>query len=335
MLFGYTAAVMTGFLLTAIPNWTGRLPVAGPPLLALFALWIAGRIAMLAPDLVGALPAAVVDGCFLPIVGALAAREIIVGGKWKDLKLIGIIAALSIANAATHVAVLAALDPMPTLRFSVAVYVVLLSLIGGRIIPSFTRNWLVKVGAVRLPRSVGRPDGAAIAATVLALAVWVGWPDGMTTVLLAMLAALSQAWRLARWRGWTTAAEPLLFVLHLAYLFLPLGLLGIAAAALGWLSAPSALHILTVGGIGIMTLAVMTRATRGHTGRPLRASVVTLASYAAVLIAAVSRPLAEALPQSYQALLDLSGGAWIVAFLLFVWEYGPMLTAARLRSKPA
>jgi uncharacterized protein involved in response to NO len=334
MLFGYAAAAVTGFLLTSIPNWTGRLPVAGPPLLALFALWIAGRLAMLAPGFIGAVPAALVDCLFLPVVGALAAREIVAGRKWRDLKLIAIVAALSAANIAIHFMVLAGRDPLPALRFGLAIYIVLISLVGGRIIPSFTRNWLVKAGATRLPHPADRLDRCAIGATLLALLVWVIWPESLPTFGLALLAGLLQAFRLARWRGWATAREPLLLVLHLAYLFLPLGLLGVAAAALDWLDPTSALHILTVGGIGLTTLAVMTRATRGHTGRPLTASFLTTASYGAVLVAAVSRPLAEMVPQHYGVLLDVSGGAWIVAFLLFFGEYGPMLVTARLRSTP-
>jgi uncharacterized protein involved in response to NO len=168
-------------------------------------------------------------------------------------------------------------------------------------------------------------------ATLVALAVWAGWPDGVPTAILATIAGALQAFRLARWRGWATGAEPLLVVLHLAYLFVPLGLIGVAASAMGWLSPVSSLHILTVGGVGATTLAVMTRATRGHTGRPLTASLLTSAAYAAVLVAAMSRPLAEVLPDFYHPLLDLSGGAWIVAFLLFLGEYGPMLVTRRLR----
>jgi uncharacterized protein involved in response to NO len=327
MLFGYAAAAMTGFLLTAIPNWTGRLPVSGRPLLALFLLWLAGRLVMLAPGIVGTIPAALVDASFLPVLCALAAREIVAGEKWKDLKIIGVVAGLSIANAATHLLVLGGQDPMPALRLGVAIYIVLVSLIGGRIIPSFTRNWLVKARAKKLPHPVDKADLLAIGATLVALAAWTGWPDGAATALLAFLAGGLQAYRLARWRGWATTAEPLLAILHLAYLFVPLGLFGIAAGAMGWLSAPSALHILTVGGIGASTVAIMTRATRGHTGRPLTASRLTSLCYAAVLVAAVSRPLAEALPQHYHLLLDISGGAWIVTFLLFVGEYGPMLVS--------
>jgi uncharacterized protein involved in response to NO len=334
MLFGYAAAAVTGFLLTSIPNWTGRLPVAGSPLLALVALWIAGRLAMLVPGLIGVVPAALVDCLFLPVVGALAAREIVAGRKWRDLKLVAIVAALSAANIAIHVMVLDGRDPLPALRFGLAIYIVLISLVGGRIIPSFTRNWLAKAGAGKLPHPVDRLDHCAIGATLLALLVWVGWPDGLPTAGLAGLAGLLQAARLARWRGWATTREPLLVVLHFAYLFLPLGLFGISAAALGWLDPTSALHILTVGGVGLTTLAVMTRATRGHTGRPLTASRLTSAIYGAVLIAAVSRPLAEMVPQHYGLLLDVSGGAWIIAFLLFVGEYGPMLVTARLRSTP-
>ena len=222
---------------------------------------------------------------------------------------------------------------MVTLRLGVATYVALISLVGGRIVPSFTRNWLTKMGSGRLPSPAGPVDTLAFATLLPALVLWTVLPEGWPTAALVAVAAMLQAVRLARWRGSATWREPLLAVLHVAYGFLPLGLACIAASAMGWLSSPSALHVLTVGGIGNMTLAMMTRASRGHTGHPVTASVLTIIAYFSLLVAAVGRPLAELLPPFYHLILDCSGAAWIVAFLCFVIEYGPMLVTKRLRAK--
>ncbi|MCA9233503.1 MAG: NnrS family protein, partial [Planctomycetales bacterium] len=154
------------------------------------------------------------------------------------------------------------------------------------------------------------------------------------TSLIAVLAALLQAWRLAGWRGHAVLREPLLAVLHIAHGFIPLGLLALAASAQGALNGLAALHLLTVGAIGLTTLGVMTRATRGHTGRPLAASRLTTTAFVLLLVAAVSRPFAEVVPFAFHQLLEVSGGAWILAFVLFSLEYGPMLTLRNCSAKP-
>jgi uncharacterized protein involved in response to NO len=330
MLFGFAAAAMTGFLMTAIPNWTGRLPVAGLPLLALFLLWVAGRIVMLAPGALGDVLSAIIESSFLPLIGAVAAREILAGKNWKNLKILIVIAWLSTANIAFHVVVQQGGDPIVVLRATIAAFIILIALVGGRIVPSFTRNWLVKAGATKLPRPTGRVDRLAMLTLLLALLLWVLLPEGAPTAVVAALAAVLQAIRLWRWRGWATLDEPLLGILHLGYSFLPIGLVAIAMAAMGWASAPSVLHVLTVGAIGNMTLAVMTRASLAHTGRPLAASWTTALSYLALLLAAVCRPFAEMVPQYYHVILAVSGAAWIAGFCCFVAEYGPMLVTRKL-----
>lgn len=329
MLFGYATAALAGFMLTAIPNWTGRLPVSGLPLLGLVLLWLTGRIAMLQPDLIGLYPAAALDAAFLPALACIAGREIIAGRNWKNLKILIALGLLTVANLAFHLQVLSGGDTAPVLRAAIAALVALIGLVGGRIIPSFTRNWLVKNGVVALPRPYGRLDMVAMGALIVALTAWVAVPDSPLVVVTGVPAAVLQAIRLARWRGYAVLEEPLLVALHVAYAFLPVGLLGIVLAAMGWLSQPSALHILTVGAIGSMTLAVMTRATLGHTGRKLTASGWTSASYLALLLAAVVRPFAEMLPQYYHELLGASGAGWIAAFVLFSIEYGRMLVAPK------
>ncbi len=329
MLFGYSSAVLAGFLLTAVPNWTGRLPVSGWPLFSLFSLWAAGRLVFLAPDFIGAEAAAVVDSLFLPVLLAICLREVVAGRKWKDLKVVGGLAALSIGNILFHLQVLLEGHPELAIKLAVSAYVVLVTIIGGRIIPSFTRNWINKSGRTDFPAPYGHLDSAAILVGISALAAWVLLPEGLVVAMLAAAAFLLHLVRLTRWRGWTTLSEHLVTVLHVAYLFVPLGFLGIAVASLGIVSSMAALHVLTVGTIASMMLAVMTRATRGHTGRVLTASRTTSAIYMAIVLAAVLRPAADFLPDHAQALYAASGLAWLAAFGLYLVEYGPMLTRVR------
>ena len=325
MLFGYASAALAGFMLTAIPNWTGRLPVSGGPLLVLVAVWLSGRIALAAPDLVGVVPSALVDGCFLPLMAAIAAREIIAGKNWKNLKILAGLVGLSLANGAFHYAAIAWGDSMTVSRIAVGIYITLIALVGGRIVPSFTRNWLVKAGSPSLPLPYSHFDTASIVALAAAMLVWAVADDNFVAAPLAFAACGLQAFRLWRWVGWRTTREPLLLVLHVGYGFIPLGLFCVGLAELGFLSAASALHVLTVGAIGMMTLAVMTRASRGHTGRPLAASRTSTLAYLALGVAAAVRPFAEAFPDAYRPLLEVAAAGWIVAFALFLIEYGPML----------
>lgn len=332
MLFGYGAAALGGFVLTAVPNWTGRLPVSGRPLLVLIGLWLAGRLAMAVPELFGTRPGAVLDSLFLLALGFVVGREVIAGRNWKNLRVAVAIGVLGLLNVAFHLLALAGEDQSVVVRLTVSVFMLLIAQVGGRIVPSFTRNFLARQGAVKLPRPLGRLDEAALLATLAAGLAWSAAPQGALTAALAALAALLQAVRLAGWRGWATFGEPLLAVLHAGYGFLVLGLAAVAAAALGLVAQPSALHVLTVGGVGLMTLAVMTRATRGHTGRPLTASWATALSYLCVVAVALLRPLAELLPAYYHLLLEISAVAWIAAYVLFVAEHGPMLLGASRRT---
>lgn len=332
MLFGFASAVLAGFLLTAVPNWTGRLPVSGWPLAGLFSLWCAGRIALLMTDEFGVATAAVIDGLFLPALLAICAREVVAGRKWKDLKVLGGLLALSVANGIFHVAVIDGSHVHMATRLAVTAYVVLVMIVGGRIIPSFTRNWLNKSGRTDFPVAYNRYDTVAILGGLGALAAWTLQPQHLATAALGLAAAGLHGIRLHRWRGWTTAPEKVLAVLHVAYAFVPLGLLAIGLSALGYLEERSVLHLLSVGGIACMMLAVMTRASLGHTGRPLKASHLTVAAYAALLLCALVRPLGEILPEASAQIYAAAGLLWIVAFGLFCLEYAPIL--ARKRRTP-
>ncbi|MGV1987882.1 NnrS family protein [Agrobacterium sp. 22-221-1] len=329
MLFGFASAVLAGFLLTAVPNWTGRLPVSGKPLVWLFALWCAGRLFLLVPDTVGVVTAAAVDGLFLPALLAICAREVIAGRKWKDLKVLGGLLALSIANIVFHVAAIEGDLSQIATRLAVSAYTVLVIIVGGRIVPSFTRNWLNRFGRTDFPVPYNGFDTAAILTGIAALAVWTIEPESIVAVPTALLAAFMHAVRLIRWRGWTTWPEQVLVVLHMAYAFIPAGFITIALAALDVMDTRSVLHVFTVGVIGCMMLAVMTRASLGHTGRKLAASRVTIAAYVALIACALLRPAAEFFPGAMMHLYACSALFWIVGFGLFCVEYGPILTRER------
>lgn len=325
MLFGYATAALSGFILTAVPNWTGRLPVSGPALLGLVLLWLAGRILMALPATAGSTLAVVLDSLFLPTFALVIAREVIAGRNRQSLRVVAGISGLAALNLAFHLWVGLDWDVAPVLRGTVALYVTLVALIGGRIIPSFTRNYLAKRGASRLPRPRGTLDSLAVGATLFAGIVWVLFPDGAVSATIFAVTAMVNAVRMARWRGLQTVSEPLVLVLHAAYGFVCAGFAGIAAAALGLIAPAAALHVMTVGVIGVSTMAVMTRASRGHTGRRLEASWATSTAYVCLIFAAAVRPAAEMLPELYHPILEISGGAWMLAFSLYLIEYSPIL----------
>lgn len=325
MLFGYLPAVMTGFLLTAIPNWTGRLPLQGTPLLVLVATWAAGRVAIAVSGMIGWFPAMLVDSAFLVLVALAAGREIAAGKNWRNLRVIVIVAALAIANIAFHVEAHINGTADYAVRGGMAAIVMLVTLIGGRIIPSFTRNWLVRENPGRLPAPFDRFDVAALAISVAALVVWIVVPDTAYAGGALALAAALQAARLARWAGDRTLREPLLMVLHVGYVFVPLGFALTAASGFGLLVGSAGIHAWMAGAAGVMTLAVMTRATLGHTGRALAAPLSTQLVFVAVLIGAAARIAAALMPAWFEPLLYLAAASWAGAFIGFAAIYAPLL----------
>jgi uncharacterized protein involved in response to NO len=331
-LFGYVAAIAAGFLLTAIPNWTGRLPVQGGALLGLFALWAAGRAAMLTIDWIGFIPAVTIDSLFLPLLAAAVLREIVAGRNWRNVKVAALVTILAAADILFHVEVLAFGAAAYALRAAIAVMIGLIMLIGGRITPSFTRNWLAKRGSDRLPVPFGRYDMVAVLGAVAALVLWVAFPEQWVTALALFAAGILHAVRLSRWAGLSSWREPLVLVLHAGYAFVPLGLVLVASSILWPVAVPAtaALHSWTAGAMGLMTLAVMTRASLGHTGRALTASLGTQTIYVAVAFAALSRIVAPLLDNLSQALLIFSAFAWTAAFAGFVVLYGPMILKPRI-----
>jgi uncharacterized protein involved in response to NO len=336
MIFGYAMAVIAGFLLTAIPNWTGRPPLRGAPLAILAALWLAGRIAVLISTALGAPLAAAVDLAF-PLVFLLAvAREIIAGNSRRNLPMVAALGLLFAGNLLVHLEALGSATTAELgIRIGLATVLMLIALVGGRIIPNFTSNWLTTTrSGTALPAAADRLDMAALVVTAVAAIAWAAAPDAAVAPWLELAAGIVLFARLARWRGIATTAEPLLWILHVGYAWLAAGFLLLAADGF-WplLPASSALHALTTGAVGTMTLAVMTRATLGHTGQALTAGVGTTAIYGLVTVAAVLRLIAPLCGVHYLAAITAAGLAWSGAFLLFVALYGPALV--RPRGAPA
>ncbi len=335
LIFGYGGAVVCGFLLTAVPNWTGRLPVTGAPLAGLAGLWIIGRVAVTLGAAVGPVITALADLAFPAALAAIIAREIIASGNRRNLPVLAICLLFMAGNAAFHWAAWAGGPATGSVgaRLGIAALVILISLIGGRIVPSFTRNWLARQAPGPLPVPSGRFDAGVIAASVAALALWAARPEHPLTGAVMLIAGLAQSVRLSRWAGWRCLSEPLVWVLHLGYGFVPLGFVLIGSAILAPEIVPltGALHVWLAGAVGLMTLAVMTRASLGHSGRPLTAGRVETAIYLLIVIAAAARLAAGFGGPGW--LLYLAADAWIAGFGLFAVAYWPILTKPRAAAK--
>lgn len=326
MLFGYLAGVIAGFLLTAVPNWTGRLPVTGLKLAGLFALWVAGRAAGFLPASL-AVPAAVIDSAFLVVFAAVIWREVLAAKNRRNLPVCLLVSVLAAANIAFHLrGVLPVFGPGAE-RAAVAVVTGLIALIGGRVTPSFTQNWTRAQGVLKAPTAFNRFDAGVLALTAVALVAWVAAPYAPLTGGAMVAAGIANLARLARWRGWLARREALVWILHLGYAWLGVGLILLGLTALVPEAVPftAGVHALTAGAMGVETLAIMTRATRGHTGRPRVADGATTAIYLLILSAAVVRVSAPFLADWTVALLAVSATLWALAFAAFVAAYGPML----------
>lgn len=327
MLYGYVPAVITGFLFTAIPNWTGRLPIQGKPLLFLAIVWIAGRLSVTLSAGVGWFAAMAIDCSFLLLIVCFISREILAGRNWRNLNVIALVTILLTGNVAFHLEARYQGAADYSIRIGIAVVVLLITMIGGRIIPSFTRNWLARENPGRLPVPFGRFDMAVVAASALALPVWVSLQDGHYVGAVLALAGLLHLARLVRWAGDRTLRERLVLILHLGYGFVPLGFILLAASAFALLPASAGIHAWTVGAAGTMTLAVMTRATLGHTGQQLSARLPTQLIYVAVIVAALARVYAAIATSGSDILLHVAAFAWAAAFLGFAVYFGRLLIA--------
>ncbi|GGC17786.1 short-chain dehydrogenase [Marivita lacus] len=323
MLFSYTSAVIAGSLFTAIPNWTGRMPTRGWPLMVLAFLWLAGRFAVAGAGGLGPVAVMLVDGAFMAAIGVMITTEIVAGRNWSNLKVVVPVLLYLAADITFHLEAMSQGSADVGRRMGFAMVAMLVLLIGGRIIPSFTRNWLVKRGPEPgpLPVPFDRFDAASLTFTLVMLLTWVALPESRLAGWGLLLAAAVQFLRLMRWRGWRVGSSPLLLMLHLAFAFLPLGLFAVGLASLGILPVATGLHLLGIGGFGGMTLAVMMRASLGHTGRPLEAGRALTLAFACVALAALMR---VAVPTAFG--LWIAAALWTVGFGLFAWRFVPILS---------
>jgi uncharacterized protein involved in response to NO len=335
MVFGYASAVIAGFLLTAVRNWTGRETATGAPLYGLALLWLLGRAALVASSSLPKLAVALVDVAFLPAVALTIALPIFAAGNKRNYVMLGILGALSVANLAVHLDALGVLPGWGVRgsRVGVDIVVVLAAIIAGRVIPMFTRN---ATGSKRIV-SVKALDIAAIAALVSYAALDVTAPWSWLTGIAAVVAAALVALRAARWGLLPSLRVPLLWILHFGHAWIAVGLLLRAAVFVApRLPLSASTHALTVGAIGSLTLGMMARVSLGHTGRPLVVGRTVVAAFVLVTLAACLRvfgPVVGA-PVAYSTWLVASGVGWSLAFALFVVAYAKILVSPRADGKP-
>jgi uncharacterized protein involved in response to NO len=341
MLFGYAGAVMAGFFLTAVPNWTGTPPLRGRPLAILAALWLAARGAVWLTPIVPPLAAAALDLSFFVALGLMLVPALSKGSR-KNLVFLAVLTLLVLANLLFHLEALGLRQTASLgLNAGVDLFAVLITVIGGRVTPAFTGNALrAQAEAQHRPPPEIKSYLWLNEAAILSVAIfavcelaapgraWLGW--------IALVASSINAARMAGWRTGATLNQPLLWVLHLGYGWLVLGLAvkGIAALT-GILPASVALHGITMGAIGTMTLAMMSRATLGHTGRALAAGPALAAAYVLISLAAAVRLLMPILlPDQYPASVAVAGMLWIAAFSIFVVKFVPILAKSRADGRP-
>ena len=328
ILFGFVGAAIAGFVLTAVPNWTGRLPIAGGPLAALFAVWLAARLLpFVLSDHNSML--ILVDGGFYLLLAFLLAREII-QSRNRNLPVVAIIFLFGVAGILDRLEMAGSLDSSLGWRAGLSLVVLLIAIIGGRIIPSFTRNWLASIGAREpLPAQPSTLDKLIIALTAAALLAWHSAPFSLVSAVLLSSASVAHFLRLSKWQGWRCGSNALVWILHLAYLWLPVGLFLLAGAQVEIVTETAGIHALSTGAMATMILAVISRASLGHTGRALITCRKIVVSYAFITIAAALRVQAALPIGDGQVALAVAGAAWFGAFGLFLIRYGPILCAPR------
>ena len=329
MLFGFATAIIVGFLLTAVKAWTGLATPRGTLLGGLAALWLAARLAALgAPHAVYA----ALDMLLLPVVAVILLRVLIRAGNRRNLPLIGILVLLALANLAFHLAVLGVipLPPVQALYAGLALIVMIESVMAGRVVPAFTTS--VNPGLkIKLPRW---QELTTLAVTGVALLLWVCAPPSIVSALALALAGVLHVARMLQWHPAKTLSRPILWVLHAAYAWIPVGLLLLALAQVGWVTVSVGVHALAVGATGGLIIGMLTRTARGHTGRPLQASRAEVLAYALVMGAALIRVFVPiVLPQWYGPALVAAAAAWSVAFGIYLVLFTPWLLQTRADGK--
>ena len=331
MIFGFAAAVIGGFMLTAVPNWTASKPLSGAPLAALAVLWLAGRAVMWLPGSIPPAVVALVDLAYLPALGVFLGSTLIRARAFRNMIIMVLLAILFAANLMFHLEAtrFAATDDLARdgILMGVNLVVLLITIIGGRIIPAFTGNWLRANGKDALIRPPGKLDALTIAVTAIFLIAELVMPESRTAGGVALIACLLHLARMTGWQCHKTLSSPIMWVLHLGYGWLVAGFALKAVALLtGALPSSVAMHALTAGAVGTITLAVMSRAALGHTGRELRVAPVITLAYLLVSLATLGRVAGPSLvPEASASLILISGALWALAFAIFTVVYTPIL----------
>lgn len=337
MIFGFAGAAVGGFLLTAVPNWTNTHHVSGRPLMVLFALWLAGRVGFTLAGVLPPLLVAVACLSYLPVLAFLLAKPLIAAGKARNIVFLPILGLFLVSDALVQAGALWGWgDPLRGIYLGMSLVLVMIAIVGGRIVPSFTQNWLRMQGRpVELSPIGWIEKGAAQGSVLLAGVLTALVPGSKAAGVVLLLAALIHLVRLSRWHGLKTLSHPILWVLHLGYLWLVIGLalLGLASFFEA-LPVSAAVHALTAGCIGTMVLGVMSRAALGHSGRPLDVSKATVAAYVLLSLGTALRVVAPLLPDAQMGLTHAGGSLWALAWILFVVVYFPVVTRPRADGRP-
>lgn len=333
MLYGFTSAAIAGFILTAVCNWTGAPPLKGGKLLALVGLWVAGRISLWTASWLPTGTVMLIDGLFLPILALYLLQLLLRHGNKRNLVLVGILFLLSAGNLAMHWGFVTGKTAwlLHGERLAFGLITLMMVVIGGRIIPLFSRNWLRNHGgsetAVRSSTNIDMLT-LILSAAIIPIDLW--FEGGLAPALVIFAAALTNGLRLWYWSGWLTRREPLLWILHLGYAWIVAGLMLKGLSALN-LVAPSVWqHALGIGAMGTLILGIMTRVSLGHTGRPLVLPEFAVVIYIAITLAALARVFAALGWVNYSFGLMLAASGWTLAFVLFLLLYWPILTRPRL-----
>ena len=335
MVFGYAGAVIAGFFLTAVPSWTGTPPARPPFLIAAFCIWLAGRAAVWWSGALDPLLVAALDLAFLPLIAANVLLRLARRPKPQNFVLLGLLALIWCGNLSVHLewTEVAGDGAWAGLRAGLLAVAALISVIGGRVTPAFTRDAMLQAGeAERLPRSDPRATAVAIVAAVaLPLLLLAGAPDWLAASAAGLCGA-AQAVRLVGWRTGWTRSRPILWSLHLGFAMLALGYLWLGLAWAGIGSEIAALHVLGIGAIGGMTLAVMSRAALGHTGRRLSLPAPIVLAFLSIALSALLRALGSSGGLSWYYLAVIGSGAlWIAAFAAFLAVFWGPLTGPKCR----
>jgi len=325
MLFGYTVAVIAGFLLTAVQNWTGRSTPKGVPLALLVGVWLVGRIApwLAFPPWLAALS----DVVFLPLLAIVLAAPILRRKQWHNCLIPAMLLGMALANVGVHAAALGLKAPqVDGHQLMLGLVVALIIVLAGRLIPFFTRR---AYGGVEPPQHkvLGGILHGAVAGFILTKALF---PETWLLGVFSLLAAGALGWRLLGWYAASIWSEPLLWALHVGCAWIVVGFGLQALVSAGLLAVPLAVHAFTAGGIGVVTLGMMVRVSLGHTSRPMRASKPMTFAFILINAAAFSRVILPLLiPNQYVNVMVFFGGLWMAAFGLFVWKFTPILIGLR------